>query len=657
MRSDPVPGGKFWPIIPALVTLGALMAVLVVNIATIVAVVDSRATEREQSLLLAAIELRLAGLEGLVDDNSFRDDAALAMRAPVLDHDFLDRTWGHGSDTSAVYSGAFVADASGRALAGYIRGRKLGPEELSGLSDDMPSLKNRLGTGRATLSGLILFQGIPLLVASGDFAPTTEGLLAEEAPLRSLILSRRFDDAFVAELTQSLNLAGLHLGRAGPGEVEMAVRADDGSLVTYLAWQPSRPGLAAVREQAATVAITVLLSLLVIGIVGRSSLDAARRLASAALSDALSGLPNRRAFRAHVGRLLLSNQPICVALLDLDGFKSVNDIYGHAVGDQLLLAAASDLLAIVGDAAKVARLGGDEFAIAAAGADAGARVERLVDAFIGRTREPFRVEERTLQVGASAGLALGSIAEADAGELLRRADVALYAAKRNGKGRSRWYHGDLDRRQAQAHAVAESLRRGLAEAAFHVVYQPIVSDRQATIAGVEALLRYDPPDGEPIAPGEFIPIAEETGLIDRIGMFALRRACEEIRDLEGLHLAVNLSAAQLRNPDLPQQIADVLAQTGFPAGRLELEVTETYLVSDPELARRTLERIAALGVMLCLDDFGTGYASLGFLRQYPFERLKIDRTLVVQAAEDAAAEAMLHASIALARVLGMTVVA
>lgn len=645
------------PALPAATTFIVLLLLQAFHAVAFVRAIDARSRERETALLEAAVDLRLASLEAVVDDNGYWDDAALAVRSAELDEGFVARTWGAQTLNSMAYSGAFISDASGRAVIGYIRGERLAPDQLTAISTLVPRLRHRLGTDRDSRSGMILYQGIPLLVATSLVTPNTPGLVQQDAPARALTLTRRLDQDVVEELNRSVGLNGLRFGPPRPSEVALTLTEADGTAVAQLSWVPDRPGLETILAHSRWIAASLLLCLIVVLVVARASIEATRRLTAAALSDALSGLPNRRAFRAHVGRELLTNRPICVALLDLDGFKSVNDIYGHGVGDQLLLAAARALRDLAGDGAMVARLGGDEFAVATSGDSAGPRLEALVEAFIARTRQPFRVEERTLLVGASAGLALAALGEADAGELMRRADVALYAAKRGGKGRACWYHGDLDRREAEAHALAEELRRGLAEGAFRVVYQPIIRDREGTIAGVEALLRYAPAGRPPVSPGAFIPVAEETGLIDRIGLFALRRACEDIRPLEGLHLAVNLSAAQLRNPDLPDSIESVLAETGFPPERLELEVTETYLVSDPELARRTLDRLRALGVTICLDDFGTGYASLGFLRRFPFDRLKLDRSLVVQATEDSASRALLDASIALARVLGMTVVA
>ncbi|MGL6042692.1 MAG: diguanylate cyclase domain-containing protein, partial [Sandaracinobacteroides sp.] len=418
------------------------------------------------------------------------------------------------TEGSVAYSGAFASDEKGQALIGFVRGKRVPAEGLTNLSKFRYQLQRRANSGRATASGLISYGGIALMVASGAFEPTTSGLLSADAPARSLVLSNRLDSVIVDVMNKSVKIEALGLRRAGEGEAELLLTDVAGHPVAWLAWKPANPGFRALREHAVPVAVSMLLFAFVIAVIARSSLRSAAQLTVAAMSDALSGLPNRRAFRTWVARMLLRNEPMGVAMLDLDGFKAINDIYGHAVGDRLLLIAACELSALAADDVVVARLGGDEFAIAISGADAAVRIEAIAKRFIERTLQPFRVDDRTLMVGASAGLAVDTIAGADVGELLRRADVALYAAKRAGKGCARWYDGDIDRRQAEAHALADELRAGLGQNAFHLVYQPIVTDSTGTIAGAEALLRFHSQSSGPISPDLFIPVAEETGLID-----------------------------------------------------------------------------------------------------------------------------------------------
>ena len=350
-------------------------------------------------------------------------------------------------------------------------------------------------------------------------------------------------------------------------------------------------------------------------------------------------------------------EKLALALIDLDGFKGINDNYGHHVGDRLIKSVAELLGGLVGARGMVARLGGDEFAIMVPGSSAVSELQDIARAMLDKLSRPFRIDERTVLVGASIGLASVSLSDFDAGELMRRADVAMYAAKRAGKMRLSWYDEMLDQKQAVAHTVEMELRAAIEAQDFDIVYQPVVGIHDKKIMAVEALLRWSSPTRGEVSPSEFIPVAEETGLIDRIGMIVLRRACREGLEWGNVHVAVNVSAAQLRNPEFSLELGRVLEETGFPAERLELEITEAYLVYDPDTAGKVLREVRALGVGVSLDDFGTGYASIGFLRQFSFSKVKLDRSLVTDASQNEAARTVVQASIAVARALDMAVAA
>jgi len=241
--------------------------------------------------------------------------------------------------------------------------------------------------------------------------------------------------------------------------------------------------------------------------------------------------------------------------------------------------------------------------------------------------------------------------------VLRRADIAMYSAKQKGKMRAEWFEANLDKKRQEDAMLASELRVSLCAGELGVVYQPIIDSRTQELHTVEALVRWTSPTRGSVAPDQFIPIAETYGMIDAIGLFVLTRACTEIAMSNDLGLAVNVSAAQLRNPAFPRQLAEILKTTGLAPARLELEITETYLIANTELAQRAINEILDLGVSVSLDDFGTGYASIGFLRQFAFGKLKIDRSLVQQGLHDEAARALVHLSIAAARAMNMTVTA
>ncbi|SHN50792.1 putative bifunctional diguanylate cyclase/phosphodiesterase [Erythrobacter sanguineus] len=241
--------------------------------------------------------------------------------------------------------------------------------------------------------------------------------------------------------------------------------------------------------------------------------------------------------------------------------------------------------------------------------------------------------------------------------MLRRSDVAMYTSKRGGKMRCTWFNETFDRRRERVREIEDEIRAGIAAGEFMVAYQPLVDAGDGRIVAVEALLRWDRGNRDPLGPTVFIPVAEDSGLINPLGLWVLRQAvCDALRWGE-ISLSVNISAAQLRNPEFPIKLGEVLEETGFPPHQLELEVTETCLVLDPMVAERTLDVIRSFGVRIALDDFGTGYASIGFLRRFRFEKLKLDRSLIELAGGDDGSRAMMLSSIALARALNMAVTA
>ena len=380
--------------------------------------------------------------------------------------------------------------------------------------------------------------------------------------------------------------------------------------------------------------------------------------AAASSGDSLTGLPNRRAFHGDVALAMRDHECVALAIIDLDGFKQVNDHWGHGTGDELINVVAKVIVDTCGVDARPYRFNGDEFVLMAAGPIAGNVIEGVSRRVVERLRKPLSLSERAIAIGASVGLSqTRPQEEITSSELLRRADVALFASKRGGKMRCTWYVEALDRNREARLDLDNELRAALANGELDLHYQPLVDARSKRIVAVESLLRWERPDGSKVGPNIFIPVAEESGLINAIGLWVLRTACKDAGGWGDLRLSVNISAAQLRNPEFPIQVGQVLEETGFPPERLELEVTETCLVLDPVVVGRSLDVIRKFGVSISLDDFGTGYASIGFLRQFRFEKLKLDRSLVVDAQQDDGSRAMMISSISLARAMKMGVTA
>jgi len=344
--------------------------------------------------------------------------------------------------------------------------------------------------------------------------------------------------------------------------------------------------------------------------------------------------------------------------LDLDQFKAVNDTLGHPVGDALLKAVAARIAGCLSDQDTVARLGGDEFAIIQVGAKQPQGAKMLAQRIIEGMPEPFVVHGHKLTIGVSVGVALAPSDGVDVDALLKRADLALYRAKAEGRSRLCFFEPGMDR-EAQARRTLESdMREALARGEFQLYYQPFMSLAQSEVTGFEALLRWNHPTRGLVLPGEFILLAEETGLIAQMGEWIIRQACAEAAQFpETMRIAVNVSAVQVRSPQFVQLVVSALAASRLAPHRLELEITETVLMESSEAVLKTLHQLRGLGVRVALDDFGTGYSSLSYLSRFPFNKLKIDRSFVSGLGTNPDCAAIVRAIVSLGASLGMTITA
>jgi diguanylate cyclase (GGDEF)-like protein/PAS domain S-box-containing protein len=388
---------------------------------------------------------------------------------------------------------------------------------------------------------------------------------------------------------------------------------------------------------------------------------AERQIAHLAHYDALTDLPNRVLFREQLERELeriKRGEQLAMLYIDIDEFKSVNDSLGHPVGDELLKAVAARLRNCVRDMDFVARLGGDEFAIVQTGikspSDAMELVKRIYDAI----REPYQCLGHHVTTDASIGIALAPHDGTDLDQLLKSADLAMYGAKADGRRTYRFFEAEMDARVKARRTLELDMRQAIADGAFEIHYQPVVDLRSNEVVGCEALLRWRHPERGMISPAEFIPIAEETGLICEIGDWVLATACAEAMNWPpNIRLAVNVSPVQFRSHAFSLKVANVLASTGLSASRLELEITEAVLIRDDDAALTLLQHLRHIGVRIALDDFGTGYSSLSYLRRFPFDKIKIDRCFVDGITDGDGAAAIVQAVINIANAQHMTTTA
>jgi diguanylate cyclase (GGDEF)-like protein len=377
--------------------------------------------------------------------------------------------------------------------------------------------------------------------------------------------------------------------------------------------------------------------------------------------DALTGLPNRVLLRSRLEQQLANvrrGENLAVLYLDLDHFKRVNDTLGHALGDALLCGVAERLKQCVRECDLVVRLGGDEFAVVQGVAEQPRGASILAQRIIDSLKEPFDIDSHQIVVGTSVGISVAPTDGVEADDLLKNADMALYRAKADGRNAFCFFEASMDLRMQERRVLELDLRKAIERQEFELYYQPILNVLSKEVTGFEALLRWQHPTRGMVPPDQFIPLAEEVGLIMPIGEWVLRQACAEATHWpDHIMVAVNLSPIQFHSKDLTATVMSAVGSAGLSPKRLELEITEAVLLHDTEIVTRALHELRALGVRIVLDDFGTGYSSLSYLQRFPFDKIKIDKNFIQQPASEKNYFAIVQAVISLGRQLGMTTTA
>ena len=617
-----------------------------------------------------AIQTSVNRVSSLVIDNAVWDDAVREVYRPTLDTEWLYNTWGAGFKINNLYDGTFVLDENFNVLWGAFQSKPVLETNLDFFGNGLKTLIER--NKRALIGDKNIYAGITrtqygvAFVGIGLIRPMMGRLQVHDGTRRYLVITRHLNPKILSDLGTTFQIDNLNYTAEKISAMGMPLRSSAGELLGYLNWQARLPGAQAARAassditQIVVLAAALILLFILVSSVGLYKLargeSQARRVAR---TDWLSHLPNRRALIEALEQVSLRGDTDLksVVFIDLDGFKDVNDIYGHSVGDDLIIVMAKMLSERVPPGGMLARMGGDEFAMTIGGE----RAEALADAFAGSVldflKSPIRLGERTIHISASIGIASGTLIECTSNELFRRADIAMYHSKITGKGRITHYDAELNSARERQLAIENQIRHGLERDEFEVWYQPIIDARSQKMTSVEALVRWPRrPEGE-LGPDSFISIAETSGLIYKLGQFVLHRACQDLEPFGDLKLSVNISPAQFRDPEFEDRVAKVLEITRFPANRLQLEVTETYVLENPERARTAIANLKALGTAVALDDFGTGYSSIGYLRRFNFDTIKIDKSLAGLVDNDEQAAALVSGTVRIANALGMAVVA
>jgi diguanylate cyclase (GGDEF)-like protein len=546
------------------------------------------------------------------------------------------------------------------------------------LREAMASASAGLTDSTAAVTGLgvedvvALGDGTPAIVSLRPIVPGTDAV--QQAPGTEFIhVSIRTIDSRVAqEISEKYEVEGLGYSAfdASDGEkVASPILNRGGRIIGFFTWVPDEPAYALIRDTAPALAATLGLAGLTAALLLRrlkrtsTMLEHSRAQASyLAFHDALTGVPNRALFEDRLAQALAqvrqSGSTVALHYLDLDRFKHVNDTLGHPIGDELIKAAAQRLSACISQADTVARIGGDEFAIIQVGLADTALALSLARTVVEVIGAPFELSGHEVRVGASVGLVVTSDRGSTGEQLMRQADIALYSAKGDGRGRFHLFVDEMDENVRDQRVLEMDLRSALAnESGLGLVYQPIFDTNSCRIAGAEALVRWDHPVRGRLSPATFISLAEDRGLIDQLGMWVLTTACRFAASSTIPWVAVNVSPLQFRDEKYADRVFEVLEQTGLAARRLELEITEGLLLQNSPLVQSTLNRLRARGIRVALDDFGTGYSSISYLRTYGVDKLKIDQSFTAALGKDQEIQGIVRSIIELGRAMHMVVTA
>ncbi|MGB7580376.1 MAG: EAL domain-containing protein, partial [Pseudolabrys sp.] len=468
-----------------------------------------------------------------------------------------------------------------------------------------------------------------------------------------VIMSVKFiDDSTLSSIAAQLRLANLRKIELDPppnGDLAYELTGSDGTTIARFAWTPRQPGAEIVHNVVPFIAVAfigfALLAAFVLRYMRRTAATIAAgesRLRHLAMHDPLCGLPNRIFFGERLEEVIEEvrggSAPAAVFYIDLDHFKDVNDTLGHHVGDELIRNVTLRLSHTLRGGDLVARLGGDEFAVISSVAGDSEQMMVLAQRIIAAICAPYAINAQNIIIGASIGIAMIDDRCGTATDIMRYADMALYRAKNEGRNRACIYDAAMDADLSSRKLLEADLREAIENDQLQLLYQPVVNKSGETVVGVEALCRWTHPTRGEIPPSEFIAIAEHSGLIIELGNWVLRRACTDGKAWPEVTIAVNVSSLQFRRIDFVEVVQHILKETRFDPARLELELTESVLLGNVDTAEEAMLRLKALGVRLALDDFGTGYSSLLYLRRFPFDKLKIDRSFVrsIEKAADAA---------------------
>ncbi|HTV67760.1 MAG TPA: EAL domain-containing protein [Rhizobiaceae bacterium] len=540
------------------------------------------------------------------------------------------------------------------------------------LVDDLRLLMMQVAAGERTdepkllVQDLVSIAGQPAIASLMPIVPDSDRVTQEPGSEYLHVSVQRVDQGLIHGIAEQYRIAGMRvLSLTAETDVAASVPLIDshGAILGYIGWDRDRPGLTFIKKIApALIGVTVLAAGVLLFLLRRLRRASAQLERSQneteflAFHDTLTGLPNRALFddrlqRAHIGAREKGGR-IALLYIDLDRFKHVNDTLGHAAGDELVRQTAHRLKSAARASDTVARLGGDEFAIIMEGIRDMRAAEDLSAELLTDLAHPFELMGDLVHIGASIGIAVGPDTDTDHIELLRKADIALYEAKKKGRGRHEVFAGDMDDLIIRRRVIESDLRLALqGDDNLRLTYQPIYASDCATIVGAEALIRWDHPVHGALPPAQFIAIAEERGMMKELGDWLLNAACRFVASTKLPWVAVNVSPLQLREEDFFERLIAMVGEAGLAPSRLQVEITENVLLDTGGATRKNLARLRTAGIHVALDDFGTGYSSVNYLRRYGIDKLKVDRSFVHMLGKEDTAAPIIRAIVDLAKAL------
>lgn len=650
--------------------------------------VDRIALQHEEAVVATVLTRAKSRVAHMQESSTIWEDAVTKVNQRPLDLEWVDRSMGiwfyeyGGIDEVyvldpqdipiyAMREGKRTNTATYAQVAAAARPvvstlRKLDPVTLNAPGNDNLI---EISPGVTELASV---RGQPAIVSVKPIISDSGSLVQQRGQEAVHIGIDYLDADLIASLSGQFGLQGARYSPSPHtkwGEASLPLRTESNHTIGHLVWRPFAPGRQVTAYVGPVLIIGLLLSIFAIYLLAkrlaRRTLDledSRTKAQHVALHDSLTGLPNRAMFQDRLDQALSrcrrDGKLVALLYLDLDRFKQVNDSLGHAAGDEVIREVASRLSTEIRLYDTVARLGGDEFAILIVGPDDRAALEQICERIIAELSRPFDLPGAQSFIGASIGVAMAPGDGLNLTDLARKADIALYRAKIQGGGRSMFFEPWMDEIIRIRETTHRELRMAIADCdkQLKVLYQPVFSTATGIITGVEALLRWDHPVSGIISPAEFIRAAEETGLIEVLGNWVLRRAMLDAANWPELRLAVNVSPIQVHSRNFASGIEALLEETGMKADRLELEITETALMGASSEVSEALARLRGIGVAVALDDFGTGYSSLSHIRDIAVDRIKIDRSFV-KAIDTATGIALVEAVVALAKANGLQLTA